>query len=79
MNMYLPLHQLEVGQKGKVVMILATDHIRRRFLDLGIIPGTVIEMLYHSPFHDPTAYLIRGTVIALRKEDSAFIMIERVD
>lgn len=79
MNMYLPLHQLEVGQKGKVVSILAKERTRRRFLDLGVIPGTVIEALYCSPFGDPTAFFIRGTVIALRKEDSALILIERCD
>lgn len=79
MNSSLPLYQLEVGQKGRVFSINASGQTRRRFLDLGIIPGTVIESLYRSPFLDPTAYCIRNSVIALRQEDASLILIERVD
>ena len=54
----------------KVISIEAKGELRRRFFDLGIIEGTNIEALYRSPFGDPTAYLIRGTVIAMREEES---------
>ena len=53
----------------KVVNINARGELRRRFFDLGIIDGTDIEVLFRSPFGDPTAYMIRGAVIAIRKED----------
>ena len=53
----------------KVVNINARGELRRRFFDLGIIDGTQIEVLFRSPFGDPTAYMIRGAVIAIRKED----------
>ncbi len=49
--------------------------IRRRLLDLGMIPGTRVECLQKSPAGDPAAYLIRGAVIALRCEDSALVQI----
>lgn len=60
----------------KVVKILASGDLRRRFLDLGIIEGTDIEVLYRGAMGDPIAYLIRGAIIALRAEDSEKIQVE---
>jgi ferrous iron transport protein A len=47
-------------------------------LDLGLICGTRVEALQKSPSGDPTAYEIRGAVIALRSEEAAQILIEVV-
>lgn len=47
--------------------------IRRRLLDLGIVSGTKITAILKSPSGDPTAFEIRGSVIALRKEDANLI------
>ena len=52
--------------------------MKRRFQDLGIITGTEIACVGRSPLGDPTAYLIRKTVIALRREDAEQILIGEV-
>ena len=44
--------------------------LKRRLLDLGFIPGEMIECVLISPFHDPKAYLIHSNVIALRNVDA---------
>ena len=44
-------------------------------LDLGLVSGAYIKALQKSPSLDPTAYLIKGTVIALRKEDAKNILV----
>ena len=49
--------------------------MRRRLLDLGFTAGAFITCLQHSASGDPAAYLIRGTVIALREEDSRRIAV----
>lgn len=46
---------------------------KRRLLDLGFVPCSVIEVLKASPLGDPTSYRVAGTVIALRKEESQLI------
>jgi Fe2+ transport system protein FeoA len=51
---------------------------RRRLLDLGVLPGTVIQAEIRSPNGDPTAYLVRDALIALRAEQAEFIRIERM-
>ncbi|MDD2469399.1 MAG: FeoA family protein [Bacilli bacterium] len=65
-------------ERGKVKQILIDGPIRRRLMDLGLINGTIVEVLQKSPFGDPIAYLIRGAVIALRQEVSSMIIIEKV-
>jgi len=49
---------------------------RRRLMDLGLIPGTIVAAEMDSPMGDPTAYRIRGALIALRKDQAGLIVIE---
>lgn len=74
----IPLTSLIETERGKVKQILIDGPIRRRLMDLGLINGTIVEVLQKSPFGDPVAYLIRGAVIALRQEVSSMIIIEKV-
>lgn len=48
---------------------------RRRLLDLGFVPGTRVEIELVSPAGDPTAYRVRGTVVALRREQAQLIRV----
>lgn len=51
---------------------------RRRMLDFGIVPGTLIRAQLKSLGGDPTAFEIRGTTIALRNNQSSKIFIRKV-
>ncbi len=73
------LGEAKILSTVKVVDISAKGDLRRRFLDLGIIKGTEIKVLYKSPFGDPRAYLIRGTVIAIREEEGRKIIVKSTD
>ena len=64
------------GQEAVVRSLLARGDIRRRFLDIGLIEGTSVRCLGRSPGGDPSAYRIRGAVIAIRAEDSRSILID---
>lgn len=64
------------GQEAVVRSLLAGGDIRRRFLDIGLIEGTSVRCLGRSPGGDPSAYRIRGAVIAIRAEDSRSILID---
>jgi DtxR family Mn-dependent transcriptional regulator len=50
---------------------------RRRLLDLGLVPGTLVEAEISSAGGDPIAYRIRGALIALRKDQSRWIQVDR--
>ena len=42
-------------------------------MDLGFTEGSIVKTVRKSPLGDPTAYLIRGSIIALRQEEAAQI------
>jgi DtxR family Mn-dependent transcriptional regulator len=75
------LTNLKLGEKGKVVNIspACRGPERRRFMDLGILPGTVITAEMRSPGGDPTAYIIRDALIALRREQANLINVTRLE
>lgn len=49
---------------------------RRRLLDLGLVPGTEIRSEFASPFGSPRSYMIRGTLIALRREQAERVLVK---
>lgn len=73
----IPLNQLKLGQKAKVVAITPAIRgaERRRLMDLGLLPGTDITAELQSPSGDPTAYIVRGALIALRADQAQNIKI----
>lgn len=75
-NALIPLHLIPCGKSAKVKELTAAGNLRRRMLELGLVIGTRIESLRKSPFGDPTAYEIRGRVIALRSEEASKILVE---
>jgi DtxR family Mn-dependent transcriptional regulator len=74
------LDVLRPGEAGVVVRMGAQVQgaQRRRLLDLGVVPGTVIRAELTSLSGDPSAYRIRGAVIALRRAQAADILIRRL-
>lgn len=75
MDQSLALDRLNVGQSAYVTLLNNEPSMRRRLIDLGLIQGTRVTCLFRSPSGDPTAYMIRGAVIALRRCDAAGILI----
>ncbi|MBC7324188.1 MAG: ferrous iron transport protein A, partial [Moorella sp. (in: Bacteria)] len=47
-------------------------------LDLGLVPGTKVVALRRSPSGDPTAFLIRGATIALRREEGQQVLVRPI-
>ena len=77
-SMNRTLNTVEIGNIVQVEELTLIGSMRRRLQDIGIIQGTRVECLQKSPSGDPTAYLVRGTVIALRAEDAAGIAVRAV-
>lgn len=69
------LNQLPLNTKGYIKNLNCQGNIRRRLLDLGFVEGACITPVLISPSKDPRAFSIRGTLIAIRKEDANFIHI----
>ncbi len=72
------LNTVPAGSYALVTQINAGGTVRRRLLDLGLVPGTRVEVVRRSPLGDPVAYNIRGAVIALRKEESCRVLVTKI-
>jgi len=75
-NDLIPLCRLPVGTQACVRKLEIAGAVRRRMLDLGIVLDTPVQALQKSPSGDPTAYQIRGAVIAIRKGEASGILVE---
>jgi ferrous iron transport protein A len=73
------LDELKPGQRGTVKRLEVTGVQRRRLMDLGLLPGTIVTVAMDSPLGDPTAYRIREALIALRKVQARLIVIDSED
>jgi DtxR family Mn-dependent transcriptional regulator len=71
------LSRLRPGGRTRVVGLspACRGQERRRLLDLGFVPGTWVEVEMVSPAGDPTAYRVRGSVVALRREQANLIRV----
>ncbi|MEW5763246.1 MAG: FeoA family protein [Bacillota bacterium] len=76
---YLSLAELPLGCAGEVVALEIAGAIRRRLLDLGLVPGARITAVRRSPAGDPTVFRIRGALIALRAQDGRRIIVRPVE
>ena len=72
------LTSLQPGESGIIQQLNSTGPIRRRFLDLGLVPGSKIEAVMKSFSGDPVAYRIKGTQLAIRNKDADQIIIKRI-
>jgi Fe2+ transport system protein FeoA len=72
----MTLDQLKRGQTAKITDLTERGANRSRLLDLGILPGTQIEVEMKSPLGDPVAYRVRGAVIAIRRAQAQQIKIQ---
>ncbi len=72
------LADLAPGESARVVRLAAACQglQRRRLLDLGVVPGTIVTAEFASPGGDPAAYRIRGALIALRRAQALLIQVD---
>jgi DtxR family transcriptional regulator, Mn-dependent transcriptional regulator len=75
----IKLTDLPLGETAEVIKISPNCRgaERRRFMDLGILPGTPITAEMRSPSGEPTAYRIRGPIIALRPNQANHIYVKQ--
>lgn len=76
MNEHKSLDTLHPGQSGQIYLIKGEAHIHKRFLDLGLVEGTKVQCVKKRSDKGLGAYLIRGTVIAIRGKDAREIILE---
>lgn len=70
------LDRLQEGECARILSLHLRGAMRRRLLDFGMIEGSVIRCLRVGPSGDPVIYFVRGTMLALRRQDGRRIAVE---
>ena len=69
---------MKIGCVGKIISNGSSGEMRKRLTDLGFTNGTKIICVLQSPLGDPVAFLVKGSVIALRREDIENITVRTI-
>ena len=70
-----PLSMLGVGGSGSVVRVTAEGSLRKRLLELGLLPGTRVELVRSAPLGDPVEIRVRSGTLSLRRSEAATVWI----
>lgn len=73
------LGRLPSGSRAQVLEIRGDGKHQRRMLDMGFVPGADIAVIRTAPLGDPVEYEIKGTAVALRRDDANTVLVEEVD
>ncbi|MEN6327820.1 MAG: ferrous iron transport protein A [Syntrophomonas sp.] len=70
------LKDLSPGEKGKIKALTGSGPIRRRIMDMGLVPGAELVMERYAPLGDPVEVKNQGFHLSLRKEEADTIILE---
>ena len=72
------LKDLEPGKKGRITAVKGKRGLRRRLLDMGVVPGALVEMERVAPLGDPVEVRVKGYHLSLRKEEAEEVYVEEI-
>lgn len=72
------LTDLELGKNAMITKVNGSGAIRRRMIDMGIVPGMEVKMERYAPLGDPVQIKLKGYHLSLRKEEANTIEIEDI-
>jgi ferrous iron transport protein A len=66
----LLLRNMAQGKKGKIERVTASGELGRRIRDMGLVPGTVLEVQGRAPLRDPVAVKLTDFILTLRNNEA---------
>ena len=67
------LDQLAPGQTGVIVRLDGDEVIMRRMMELGLVPGTEVEVVRRAPLGDPVEICVRQVHLSIRRAEAAHV------
>jgi ferrous iron transport protein A len=76
----MPSTTLSLAKRGDrcIVLEIAPEQIelKSRLYSLGIIPGSLLELLRFAPLGDPMQIKVGGSFVSIRKSEAAIITVD---
>ena len=75
----ISLAELPVGTRATIVRISPDSRGRKKFADIGIVPGAELQVESHSPFGGLVRIKILESSMALHRDDISEIIMEKME
>jgi ferrous iron transport protein A len=70
------LARLAVGEKARITAVGSIGPMKRRLMDMGLLPGAEVQVEKVAPLGDPIEVRIRSYHLSLRKKEAEGIAVE---
>jgi len=70
------LKDLNPGEIGRIKSVTGHGIIRRRIVDMGLVPGVELTMERYAPLGNPVEVKSQGFHLSLRKNEAETIILE---
>lgn len=72
------LTDVEKGKQVEVVGISGPDELKRKILDMGLVPGTIVTLQRKAPLDDPISIRLRGYELSLRRSEAEAVVVSSI-
>jgi len=72
----MTLKSVQPGHRVIVQKLTGHGKVKRRLMDMGIIPGTEMELQKIAPLGDPLEVKFKGYNLSLRREEADMVVVE---
>ena len=78
LSMSIKLSHINPGTPVRILHV-SDSYLKPKLLEMGLISGSVIDVLFKAPLGDPIAIDIKGYILSLRLDEAATIEVELVN
>ena len=72
----MTLRELQIGNRAIITSVGGDGALRQHFLDMGVLPGALVQITKYAPMGDPVEILIHGYKLTLRLSEAEKIEVE---
>ncbi len=72
----MTLKMVKPGTRVIVQKLMGHGKVKRRLMDMGIVPGTEMEVQKIAPLGDPVEVKFKGYNLSLRREEADMVQVE---
>ena len=72
----LTLDKVKIGEKGTIVGVTGKGAVKQRMMDMGLVPGSDVEVVRVAPLGDPIEILLKGYNLSLRRNEAKLVLVE---
>lgn len=76
MKKIIKMREMSDNDSGIIKKISASGELGRRIREMGLVPGTPIQIQGRAPLKDPVAIKVRDFTLTLRNNEADYILVE---